>query len=303
MLWLSVPPEEEERPSSSGTVIFTIVFLVSLVVFGTIGFFWWQHTEHPSLAAPAQTATSETVAPLFSEKDSRTVAVYLTDDAGVLQTMTLLKADPTKDAMTAAGFPAELLLNDESGETLKSCYASGGIEAVQTAVKSYFSLTDNYCVVFRYQQVQGLLLQMKDGLNIEIGEDVHAQSKNYALHLAAGWQSLTPEQAANLLQYNAWQGGRRAQANMHAAMIAAFCNQYLVAGRDGQTDYAAICSFSGTNIREIEWQSSQMMLSYLAQKNTGSICTTLAVDGAFEGAGDTLVFTPFDNVLAVVKES
>lgn len=311
MLTHPSPPDtdEEERPSSSGILIFTVVFVLCLALFGGIGFIWWQQTQPsvpflPNTQTTTQAASTATTT-LFPSDMRKAAAIYITDDDGHLQTVTLLMLQPDRVCVTAAGIPKELSLSDTETDTLEKRYTVGGTEAAMQALKLYFNVPIDDYAVFSYSQVHSLLTAFSDGLIFTLSEDVSAQSADgkFSVHLTAGEQLLSPKQAANLLQYTDWQGGRRARAGQHAALIAAFCNQYLVKGRDGNHDLSLITGNGSSSITSAAFQAVSSPLTYLAAQNNGQICTALTTEGDFAGAGSTLQFTPSDAFINAVKDA
>ncbi len=310
------PPQgddgEEERggrPSSSGVMIFTLVFVISLVVFGGLGVLWWRHAgfhlpfadSSPTAAAPESTAPTVR----FQAADRRAMAVYLTDDNGALQTVTLLLMQPDRGALSAATLPGELSLSDSADDTLARRFSEGGADAAQQALQETLGKAPNFYGILSYTSAERALSALSVQLIFSLPEDVDAQSENgsFSIHLTAGEQALTPVQVSHLLQYTGWQGGSRARASAHAQLFAAFANQLLIVGRNGAEDFNTLVPFMTTNLSATDFQSSEAPLSYLASLNHGDLCTFVKTEGAFEGAGKDLHFIPAESLKSVITDA
>ncbi len=299
--------EEESRPSSSGVMIFTLVFVLCLALFGGIGALWWFHGRAGELADtdPSGTSAVQTEpTERFRTADREAFAVMLTDNAGALQTVTLLMMQPDSHVVTAAAFPAELLLSEENG-TLAGCFAESGADSAVQALSDFLGHEISYYGVMTYDGAEQALTALSVQLIYTLSEDVGGQSADgsFSIHLTSGEQALTSEQVSHLLQYTGWHGGRRARATAHAELFAAFCNQMLVRGRNGESDWALLQGSMETNAGESSFAAAEPALSYLAALNSGSVCTVLQTAGEYTGAGSTLRFSPDETMLSAIQSA
>lgn len=302
--------EKSERPSSSGMLYFILAFVGCLVIFAGIGVLWW-HVADPEIPFLTNTnttaATTTTTQPVgrFSAEDRFSVAVYITDDAGKLQTVSLALFKPDTDNVSVIPLPAELGLPDAETDTLARRFMTGGADAAQMALSAYIGKTVDYYAVFSYGKVESYFTQLSTPLIVKLPKDVDQQATDgsFSIHLSEGEQALTPKQTANLLRCDNWQGGRRERANMHAAVVSAYINQFIAANRTLSADHAALMSLSYTNLNSERFSTIEPPLSYLANLNKELLCTSTNIDGSFTGAGDTLRFTPSASVVDMIKSA
>ena len=308
MLMFQAQPEPEkkpkkkrksERPDSSGMLYFILSFVICLVIFIGIGVIWWKVTD-PDLSFLSNPKTTTTTTEVqqsssrFGVNDRFSVAVYITDDQKKLQTVSIALFKPDADSVSVIPMLAELALPDSDSDTLARRFATGGASAAQLALSGYIGKELDYYIVMSYKDVENYLTQLGTSLIMKLPKDVDQQATDgsFSIHLDAGEQALSPKQTANLLRCDNWQNGMRERANMHAAVVSAYINEFIDSNRDLSSDHAMLMTNSTTSLNNERFGSAQPKLSYLASLNRDFLCTSINLDGYFTGAGDTLRFTP-----------
>ena len=292
--------KQNDRPDSSGMLYFILAFVVCLAIFAGIGVLWWKITDPviPFLEGGDTTTTAATTATQpasrFSAEDRFSVAVYITDDTGKLQTVSLCLFKPDTDSVSVMPVPAELGLPDAETDTLLRRFATGGADQAQMALSAYLGKPIDYFMVFSYGAVKSCFTAMDTPLIVKLPKDVDQQTPDGSIriHLKAGEQALTPNQLVNLLRCDNWQNGRRERSNMHAAVVSAYINQFISENRSLSTDYASLANVAFTNLNNSRFKTIETPLSYLAELDKELLCTSTNIEGSFAGAGDTLRFTP-----------
>lgn len=306
-------PRRSERPSSSGMLIFIAAFLGCLLVFAGIGAIWWKVAD-PDLSAffpdlgytDPNTVTTTTTSPeqtvTYTTKDRFSVAVFIADDEGALQTVTVVGAHPDTGRFEVIGLPGELSMASSEKDTLSRRFSYNGADSALLSLGTYFGTTIDYHVTLTYSDVESLFSSFGKNLVVTLPTDVDQQSGDgsFSIHLDAGEQALTPKQTANLLRCDNWQGGRRERAAMHAALVEAYLNQFIKATRDLQDDYATLMKHSDSNLSAERFNLLKKPLEWMSYGNTGDITDAFTAQGAFEGAGETLRFTPDDTTKSTV---
>lgn len=300
--------KKSERPDSSGMLYFILTFVGCLVIFAGIGVLWW-HIADPEIpfltgnTTTAATTTTTQAATRFSASDRFSVAVYITDNDGKLQTVSLTLFKPDTDNISVIPLPGELGLPDAETDTLARRFMTGGADAAQMALSAYIGKTVDYYVVLSYAEVESYFTQLGTPLIVKLPKDVDQQASDgsFSIHLSEGEQALSPKQTANLLRCDNWQGGRRERANMHAAVVSAYINQFIADDRTVSADHTVLMSVADTNLNSERFSTIEPPLSYLADLNKELLCTSTNIDGSFTGAGDTLRFTPEAGSVDTIK--
>ncbi len=288
---------KNERPSSSGMLYFILAFIGGLLLFAGIGAIWLRVAppDLPFLSGKnpkPMTTTTHITAARFTSENRFSVAVYITDDEGALQSVSLAVVKPDLESVTTMGFPAELKLPDSDTDTLARRFATGGIEAAQPALSAYLGKSVDYYMVMSYANAEAFFTATKESLVINLPKDVDQQDGNFSLHLSEGEHALSPKQVANFLRCDNWQGGRRERANMHATAVSAYINQFLTKHHKIEEDYADWMKLCQSNLHSERFEIEEPALNYLANLGKDPLCFTTYIDGTFEGAGEFLRFAP-----------
>lgn len=306
--------KRSDRPSSSGMLIFVAAFLGCLLLFTAIGVIWWQVADPdlsflPSLGGDPDDTATTTTSPQnqpvnYTVEDRFSVAVFITDDQGKLQTVTLVNARPDLKSFAVMGMPGELDMQTTDEDTLARRLEYDGPGATLLSLGVYFNETIDYYLMLSYSDAESLFRSLGSNLVMTLDRNVDQQSSDssFSIHLDAGQQALTPKQVANLLRCDNWQGGRRERAIMHAAVIEAYLNQFIAASRDLEEDYADLMKLASSNLSSQRFNLVKKPLEHIADNNTGDITETFYATGNFEGSGDTLRFTPDNATKATVNE-
>ncbi len=299
--------DETERPSSSAFLIFIGSFAVALVVFIGLVFLLWPLTGQPlpfsQPTAVTTTTSAEVTQPtaLYNYNDRLSVAVYLTDDHDQLQSASLVMIQPDTKEFSVLGLPPQLAISDT--DTLYTRFRNGRAEASQLSLMTYLGKSLDYYVVLSYSDVQALFQSLQEPLIVDLPVDVNEQSPNgdFSIHLSAGVQALSAKQTANLLQYNNWQGGITERTQMHATLVMTYLKQYLSPSRSIDEDYQTLLSHAECNLSGERFRVILPMLQYLAREQNTLRTVIHYTEGTYEGAGDTMRFTPGPQSIDIVK--
>lgn len=301
-----------ERPSSSGVLIFVAAFLGCLLVFAGIGLIWWKIADPdlsaflPDLPTNEQTTTTTTVPANptdgFTLEDRFSVAVFITDEEGALQTATIVSAHPDTGRFEVIGLPAELSLGTSDKDTLVRRFEFNGEASALLSLGTYFGASIDYYISLSYGDAESLFRSFDKNLIVTLPRavDQQASNGNFSIHLNAGEQALTPKQVANLLRCDNWQGGRRERAAMHATLVEAYLNQFVRVTRDVESDYAKLMKHSDSNFAAERFNLVSKSIEALAMGNTGDTTDVFVAVGTFDGAGEDLHFTPDESTLITI---
>ncbi|MBE6764211.1 MAG: hypothetical protein E7553_07725 [Ruminococcaceae bacterium] len=305
--------KQSERPDSSGMLYFILAFVVCLALFAGIGVLWWKIAKpelpylNPDASATTTTTSAEPTKPTsrFAATDRFSIAVYITDDRGALQSVSLCLFKPDSDSISVIALPAELGLPDADTDTLSRRFATGGPESAQMALSGYIGKPVDYYAALTYSGVEKYLTALEEPLIVKLPKDIDQQASDgsFSIHLKEGEQALSPKQVANLLRCDNWQSGRRERTNMHAAVVSAYINQFVSEGRDLTADHTQLSVNANTNLNNSRFKTIITPLSYLAELRKDLLCTSTHIDGTFTGAGSTLRFTPGPGVIDTIKSN
>ena len=302
--------KQAARPSSSGLLIFIAAFIGALVLFGAGGVIWWKATQPTLPVLDPNTQTNETTAPpkaaRYDADDRFSFAVYITDDEGELQSLSLVLFEPDRDRIDVAALPKDLALSaDDTQNTAANIFQKNGPDGTQLALNRYLSTTVDYYVQLSYSQVWRYFDTLGENLLVSLSKDVDetAEDGSFSLHLAAGEHALSSKQVANFLRCTGWQGGRRERADMHAMIVQAYLHQFLTDDYDLQAEHEKLLAMSTTNFVQKRFHSLSSPLNYFASINQGELCHVIKADGLFDGAGTTLHFNPSSAMFTAIQDA
>ncbi len=306
----ALPPDnEEERPSSSGFLIFIASFVIALIVFITLVFLLWPLTgqplpfSQPTVVTDTTTAQGAVTQPttLYHYSDRLSIAVYITDDHDQLQSVSLVMIQPDTQEFSVLGLPPQTAISDT--DTLFTRFRNGRAEACQLSLMTYLGKSVDYYAVLSYSDVQTYFRSLQEPLIVDLPVDVNEQSPNgsFSIHLSAGEQALNPNQVANLLQYNNWQGGITERTQMHATLMMTYLKQYIRPSRSIEGDYQTLLTNAECNLTGERFRVILPMLEYLAKQQDSLRTVIHYTEGVYEGAGDTMRFTPGSQSIDIVK--
>lgn len=279
----------------SGIVVFLLVFVLFLVIFG--GICLWamvklNEEKRGSRSSDTSVAVSGNV---YTEADARNLFV-VSEDGGKAQGFVVLRMDPANARIRAMALPKETLVDVGTEEIrLADVYNEKGAVESEKAVAALLGLEfKNYAVV-TYPNLENIITYLNNGVIFTLTEnlDYSSEDGSYYIKLSGGKSTLTASQVTGVLKYPAWNGGKRQQAEIQAEMTAALINQYLNANRisDADKDFNFIINKITSDIRVSHYNEMKEPLSYLATRNTNSsICSTVKLEGQYIGSGDELKF-------------
>lgn len=303
--------KRSNRPSSSGLLLFIAAFMGALLLFAAGGVIWWK-TTHPSLPVfnPQEPTATQTTAPekkaRYDANDRFSFAVYITDDEGALQSLSLVLFEPDRDRIDVAALPKDLALSTEDTQnTVAYTFQKNGAEGTQLALNRYLSNTIDYYVQFSYSQVWRYFDTLGENLLVSLPKDVDetAADGSFSLHLTAGEHALSAKQVANFLRCTGWQGGRRERADMHAFIVQAYLHQFLADDRDLQAEHERLSAMCTTNFSEKRFRTLSSVLDWFAAVNRDERSRLINADGVFDGAGTTLHFIPNAPMITAVQDA
>lgn len=285
----------------SSTLLFLLMFLLFLVVFG--GLCLWAvvkiNEERSNLSSSSVGSTIQTVP--FGEGDVRNL-LLVTIDASTPQGFVVLRTDPANTRMRTLALPRETeVAKGTELVQLAELYQSSGGRGVAEAVGKQLGLTFNNYAVIDYDGLEKMITYLENGVIFRLPEDIDYQSPDgsFRLQLEGGPRTLTAAQAVNLLRYPNWNGGRQQRADFQAQLVAAILNQYMVENRMQrlEADFTRFVNLTKmSDIRVSDFNSGREGLEYLVKRNTGAICTAVSLPGEYVGSGDGVRFAMADDV-------
>ena len=124
---------QRRGPKAGSTAIpFMITVLISLVIFGGVGFYFYQKLTLKSKELPTmQTATAN-----ISEDDINTILFVLDpDDDTRKNAVMLLHFNPVRKKIFTVGIPVDMqVIFDGKAMTVDTCYINHGMDAMKTAI-------------------------------------------------------------------------------------------------------------------------------------------------------------------------
>ena len=291
--------KRNRRPSSSGILLFIVGFVGCLLLCGAAGYVWWKLTD-PTLPwmSYAQTEEPTPTAPtkddaLYHPSDRFTHAVYITDDSGVLQSLSLVMVCPDTAQITVCGIPVELSLSDtDHTATLARRFRLDGVDKADEALLFALPSSPHYYTVMSYAQVEAYFEALNSTLDVTLPKDVDEASEDssYSIHLTAGDHALTPRQITNLMRCTDWQSGRRERADMHALLVQSYVQQFVNGKRTLSADYKQLCAQSTTNLPEERFAAISAAWQYMAMSQSENSTALLPITGVYSGTGASMQF-------------
>lgn len=290
---------KKERASSSGVLLFAAAFLGVLVLCAVGVFLWWTLAK-PTVPwwpfgekAPAETVTPTEPASLYDATDRLSVAVYITDEHHVVQTVSLVMICPDTTQIAVSGLPAELSMSADETDTLTRRFRFSSVTDAQNGISRCFDTTVSQYIALSYAQIESYLTALDQPLIVNLPVDIHEQNEDgsFAVHLTAGENALSPAQVSNLLKCTDYQDGRRERATMHARVIAAYLAQFVTRERSLSADYSQLYENADTAWSASQFSAAVPHFEYILAENADPI-TLIPTSGDFSGAGATLRFAP-----------
>ncbi len=291
---------KKERASSSGVLLFAAAFFGVLVLCAVGVFLWWTLVK-PTVSwwpfsSSDATETVATTAPsngVYDATDRLAVAVYITDDHHILQTVSLVMVCPDTAQISVCGIPAELSMSADETDTLARRFRFSSVTDAQNGISRCFDTTVSQYIALSYAQIESYLTALDQPLIVNLPVDINEQNGDgsFSVHLTAGENALSPAQVSNLLKCTNYQDGRRERATMHARVIAAYLAQFVTRERSLSADYSLLYENADTAWSASQFSAAVPYFEYILAENADPI-TLIPTSGDFSGAGATLRFAP-----------
>lgn len=299
---------KKNRRKWSSTAVFSLAFVVCIVVFGVVGV-WFvsrMHTADGNRTAGLSAGSPESgVADprLFSDADAQSLLLITTLE-NEAQNFLVLRLDPADTEIQVASLPRETAATvGTQTARLFELYGKGTrteIAQVQQAVGAVLHTEINHYAVATYDEVEEIVAYCGDQLVFTIPEEMHYTDADSAyLRLSPGEQILSGIQVANVLRYPVtyWSGGHAQHTRIPAELFSALIDQNLTP--DGEKSGDAVFKdlvnlLSSNDLLISHYYQAQDALAYLAEKNEGEICRVVSIEGEYVGTGDALAFYPVE---------
>lgn len=255
---------------TSSAVTVGIAFVVSFLVFGGVLLLplWLDGDETPTPVEAGGTYGRE-----------RTVLVLVHDTDNTLTAAVAVSADTRTLTMRAVGYPAcsEVVYRTRLC-TLAECYAEEGAAAGEYLAAALGTSFDGVWQL-SVSAVAALSARMGNGVTYTLPEAVGA--------LAAGEQTLTSLQVADVLRFTGWKQQLTGQAAAHAGVIAALINRYLTPQQNLTALFNMLTALCDERLTVSGFAAMEEDLHRLATANTGALCSAAVPAGRAVGTGMT----------------
>ncbi len=297
------PAKKHRKMSSTG--VFVLAFLIFVLVFGLVGYYIV--AANPTvgqllgLSSPSSAENSGPTSldePYFTQRDVRSLLVVITGPSGAEHTL-VVRTDPQNTKIGVLSLPAETALTVGSEESrLCDLFRSGtkqDIGEVEGALETLLGLSiDNYAVL-DYADVENVIDYYDNRLTYTTPEDISYNKNSIYIRLSAGEQILSGRQVSSLLQVppGALPGGHSEYMALPAQLLCALVNQYLTADSDtaGETVFQDLVNLtSAKDLLISHYYLAREGLEYLAEHNTGAVCSPVTAQGEFVESGGQTYF-------------
>lgn len=301
----------QKRRRVNNVVIFLVVFILFLVVFGLVCL--WAvlklNEEHRQQSGSNTASQGSLSTVQYTEADARNLFL-VTVDGSEPAGFVVLRTDPANVRIRTMALPVETELADGTTlTTLKAYYQEKGAKESAAAVGSLLGLDFQNYAVITYANLEKMMGYFGNGVIFDIPENLSYQDTGtgYFIEMDGGRRTLTAPQMLNVLRYPQWNGGRRQTAEIQAQMVAAILNQYLVPARAAKLD-ADFSQFVNlvqhSDMRRSDFVAALEGIAYLLSRNTeGHLCSTISAPGEFVGGGDDLRFCLVEDVEPQLRSS
>ncbi len=192
----------------------------------------------------------------------RTAVLFFRKNVDELTGAILLTVDARRMEITARGVSPE---EEIDGRSLQNLYKTGSLYAATQLAAQYGTSADGV-LSFSVSNVAAFLVYAGERLSLTLPEQVGI--------LPAGESTLTPMQVADVLRYKNWSNGTAGQADIHAAVVAAIFNRYLVKDRDLERDFKKVTELCDERLYISQFEAIKEELYALAEQNNGAIAKT-----------------------------
>lgn len=299
----TIKPKKKHREKLSNALVFLIVFLLFFAVFGGLGL-WvvMKINQERRNGADASSVASTAPTVTFTAADTRDLFLVTTDKEA--QGFLVVHADPANTRMRVLAVPRDTTVDvDTSQQRLYELYAAAGVQQAKQAVERLLNIECGNYAVISYDNVEKWVGRLGDGLIFTLPEtlDYESEDDSYAIRLEGGARTLTAAQTVKVMRYPKWYGGRKQQADVQAQLLSAMLNQYLRSGRNLQNDFDGLIGLLQSDIKVSHFVAAQPALDYLASRNTGSICSSVSLEGGYVGSGTNIRFEAADDAASKLQ--
>lgn len=299
------PSKKRKKGRVSNAVIFLLVFILFVVVFG--GLCLWAVSRINSERKPVSSSNAKdslSSALSFSDEDARYL-LLVTTDAGEARGFVVIYTDPAASRIRTMAVPRDTNM-DVGTEQMKlyELYRQRGIKETQKLLGETLHVAFSNYLVMTYEQVGKWVQYLDGGLAFDISENLDYRSEDgtYSIHLNAGRRSLTPGQVVDILRYPKWNAGRRQEADIQAQLLTAMINQYWLPDRNWQKDFEQLIAVSQSDIRISHFVQARSAIEFLATKNVeGHLCSSVSLGGTYVGSGDQMRFEIEDTAMSSLQ--
>ncbi len=181
---------------------------------------------------------------VYSEKDSLTVLIAMTDDKGsVAEHLILMRIDPSRwkgekpYAVCFMSLPPDMAIG-EKGTTLAQSYALGGTAECARVLKEISGSREIYSATINYKTARELI-KVVGGITVTVEHDINYVSpkgdRNFST--AAGTREFNGSEGARLMYCTDWPGGIEEQRTMICRCFESMANKLLARKNSSHLDY------------------------------------------------------------------
>lgn len=269
-----------------------LVILACILLFGGLSA-WAIWSMSREAAKEADTSpVSPAAGAVYTAADARTL-LLITEDEAQAQGFVLVRFDPASARLRTLAIPRETVVDaaGTAGKRLFELYPTQKSAGMTACVQRLTGLPIDYYAAVSYDDLETLLNRASGGLSFTLPENLLYDMGRYTIRIAGGQQVLSATQVTDVLRYPAWNGGLQQRTAVQAQIISACINQYFTPDAIEQDNgYEAFVAVADTNLLREAYHQSRDALADMAAKNTGAICQSLAVSGAYSGSGANVRF-------------
>lgn len=285
-------------------MVFLLSFIIFLVVFG--GICLWAvikiNEERRAVASSTVGTTSQAVQ--FDETDARNLLVVTTDQNSP-QGFVIVRADPAKARILTLAVPRDTVVDYGTREVrLHELTAEYGIPVARDSISKLFNVRIDNFIEITYDNIEKMVNYFESGIIMQLNEDLDHHDESLSISIDGGLRTLTASQVVKVLRYPSWRGGRKQRADIQAQLTSALINQYMRSLRKDRADddFSYLVNLAKkTDILVSHYISAKTGLDYLAERNDGSISSSVSLPGEYKGSGDAIRYYAADDVKKTLK--
>lgn len=217
---------------------------------------------------------------VYSEKDSLTVLIAVTDDEKInAEHFILMRIDPMCYEMEKYGYgvcfmslPTDLSVG-ENGNTLSEEYTIGGTAQCALDLQNISSSRKISTATINFKSLSKLVDNVK-GLKMVVEYDINYESPkgDRNINIAAGNREFNGSEAARVLYFPDWPGGKEEHDLMFCRAFASIANKLICRTNSGYLDYYfnRITNAVTTNVSAGQYQEIKKALYNFALDHDGT---------------------------------